>query len=155
MEQQTIFVYLASFIFSFIAYKIPKKMKLYEIYVTSLFAALFGLLVDTILAVKYKLYVLDKAGIQIPPLIGQVILYSTTSIILLNFYPFDKPIKWKAGYILMMSLLTVLFEFICFKFHFINYYKWKIWYSALCYPFLIYTLVFHYEFFKTMMKRSF
>jgi hypothetical protein len=92
METQTIFVRIASFSLALLAYIIPKKMKPYEIYVTSSFAVLFGLLVDTVIAVKYKLYVLDKPGIQIPPLMGQVILYSSASIILLNFYPFDKPI---------------------------------------------------------------
>ncbi|MGP4040931.1 CBO0543 family protein [Gracilibacillus sp. D59] len=153
MEPQTIFVYIASLILALCAYIIPKKMKLYEIYATSLFATTFGLLVDTVLAVKYKLYVLDKSGIQLPPLIGQVILYSATSIILLNFFPFDKSIKWKVVYILCFALLAVAFEFISFKFGFIKYNEWKIWYSALCYPFLIYFLVLHYKFFKWLVKR--
>lgn len=135
MEPQTIFVYIASFIFVLVALIIPKKMKLFEIYVTSLFATFFGLFVDTILAVKYRLYVLDKPGVQIPPLVGQVILYSTTSIIVLNLFPFGKPIKWKVVFILCFTLLTVLFEFISFKFGFIKYNEWKIWYSAICYPF--------------------
>jgi len=155
LEPQTVFVYIASFILALIAYIIPKKMKLYEIYATSLFATLFGLLVDTVLAVKYKLYVLDKSGIQIPPLIGQVILYFATSIIILNFFPFEKPIKSKVIYTLCFSLLTVAFEFISFKFGFIKYNEWKIWYSALCYPFLIYFLVLHYKFFQWLVKRTF
>lgn len=148
------FVYIASFIFALVAYIIPKKMKLYEIYATSLFATLFGLLVDTVLAVKYKFYVLDKTGIQIPPLIGQVILYWSTSIILLNFFPFGKQIKWKVVYILCFTLLTVAFEFISFKFGLIKYNEWKIWYSALCYPFLIYFLVLHYKFFQWLVVRT-
>jgi len=154
MEPQTIFVYIASFIFVLVALIIPKKMKLFEIYVTSLFATFFGLFVDTILAVKYRLYVLDKPGVQIPPLVGQVILYSTTSIIVLNLFPFGKPIKWKVVFILCFTLLTVLFEFISFKFGFIKYNEWKIWYSAICYPFLIYFLVLHYKLFLWMVKRT-
>ena len=54
MEPQTIFVYLACFVFIILAYIIPKKIKPYEIYATSLFAIVLGLVVDTILAVKYK-----------------------------------------------------------------------------------------------------
>ena len=129
-------------------------MKLYEIYATSVFATAFGLIVDSVIAVKYKLYVLDKPGIQIPPLIGQVVLYSTTSIILLNFYPYDKPFKWKAVYIFCFTLITVGFEFLSFQFGFIKYYEWNIWYSALSYPFLIYFLLIHYKFFQWLVKRS-
>nr|WP_263323538.1 CBO0543 family protein [Neobacillus sp. Marseille-Q6967] len=154
MEPQTIFVYIASFIFALVAYIIPKKMKPYEIYATSLFATLFGLLVDTVIAVKYKLYVLDKPGIQIPPLVGQVVLYAATSIILLNLFPFDRPIKWKMLHILCFTLLAVAFESISLKFGFIKYNEWKIWYSTLIYPFLIYFLVLHYKFFQWLVKRT-
>lgn len=154
MESQTIFAFLSSFALAFVAYIIPKKMKPYEIYTTSIFATLFGLLVDTVLAVKYKLYVLDRPGIQIPPLIGQVVLYFSTSIILLNLYPYDKPIKWKAGYILGFTFCTLVFEFISYKAGFIKYHEWKIWYSALSYPFLICFLVLHYHFFQWLVKRS-
>lgn len=129
-------------------------MKLYEIYATSVFAAAFGLIVDSVFAVKYKLYVLDKPGIQIPPLIGQVVLYSATSIILLNFYPYDKPLKWKAIYIFCFTLTTVAFEYLSYQFGFIKYNEWNIWYSALSYPFLIYFLVLHYKFFQWLVKRS-
>lgn len=154
MESQTIFIYVASFIFAFIAFIIPKKMKGYEIYVTSIFATLFGLLVDTILAVKFKLYVLDKPGVQFPPLIGQVVLYFSTNIILLNFFPFSKPLKWKVVYVLGFTLLTLLFEYLSYKIGFIKYNEWKIWYSALCYPFLILFLVLHYKFFIWLVKRT-
>ncbi|MBT2639806.1 CBO0543 family protein [Bacillus sp. ISL-39] len=154
MESQTIFVLISSLIFSIVAYVIPKKMKQFEIYATSLFAALFGLLVDTVLAIKYKLYVLDQPGVQIPPLAGQVILYSAASIILLNLYPYERPIKWRLAYIITFALLTVGFELLSFHFGFIKYNEWKIWYSALSYPFLIYLLVLHYRFFQWLVKRG-
>jgi len=154
MEPQTIFVYIASLVFALVAFFIPKKMKPYEIYVTTLFAIVFGLLVDMVLAVKYKLYVLDKPGVQIPPLIGQVILYGATNIILLNFYPFKKSNIWKIVYILCFTFITVVFEFISFTFGFIKYNEWKMWYSALCYPFLIYFLVLHYQFFQWLVERT-
>jgi len=154
MEPQTVFVFTACLIFAAVAYAIPKKIKSYELYATSLFAALFGLFVDSILAVKYKFYVLDKPGIQIPPLIGQVVLYSTASIIVLNFYPYDKALKWKLIYISSVTLLTLAFEFISLNFGFIKYNEWKIWYSAVSYPFLTYFLVLHFRFFQWLVKRS-
>lgn len=154
MEPQTLFVYIASFIFLLVAYIIPKKMKPYQIYVNTIFAIGFGLLVDTILAVKYKLYVLDKPGVQIPPLIGQVILYGTTSTILLNLYPFNKSKKRKFVFILYFTLITIVFEFVSYKAGFIKYNEWKMWYYALCYPFLIYFLIRHYYFFKWLVERT-
>ncbi|WP_404328627.1 CBO0543 family protein [Mesobacillus maritimus] len=154
MEPQTIFVYISSFTLAVIAYLIPKKLKLYDIYATSMFAALFGLLVDAIIALKYQFYVLDKPGIQIPALIGQVVMYSSTSIILLNFYPFGKSVKKKLIYILSFTLITIVFEFICYKVGFIKYNEWKMWHSVLSYPFLIYLLVLHYKFFRWLVERS-
>jgi hypothetical protein len=155
MGQPTIFAFISSILLALIAYIIPKKMKPYEIYTTSLFAIAFGLIVDTVIAVKYKLYVLDEPGIQIPALLAQVILYSSTSIILLNLYPYDKSLKWKAVHIIGFTLFALAFEYISYEVGFIKYNEWNMWYSAICYPFLVYFLVFHYEFFKWLVKRHF
>ncbi|AST91182.1 MULTISPECIES: hypothetical protein [Sutcliffiella] len=152
MKPETVFVFIASFIFALVAYFIPKKMKPYEIYVTTLFAIVFGLLVDMVLAVKYQFYVLDQPGVQIPALIGQVILYGATSIILLNVYPFNKSVKSQLVFILCFTFITLVFEFLSFTFGFIKYNEWKMWYSALCYPFLIYFLVVHFKFVKWLIK---
>nr|WP_106782776.1 CBO0543 family protein [Lysinibacillus timonensis] len=154
MEPQTIFVYVVSLVFIILALLIPKKIKRYEMYATSLFSVVVGLVVDTMLAVKYEFYVLDKPGVQIPPIIGQVILYYIGSLLILNFYPYQKSKMWKAGYILFCSLLAVGFEFICYIFNFINYNQWKIWYSALCYPFIISFFVLHFKFFRWLVKES-
>ena len=154
LEPQTIFVTISCLVFVLVAFIIPKKVRPYELYVTALFATLLGLLVDSILAIKYKLYVLDRPGVQILPLIGQVIFYSTASIILLNFYPFDKSLQSKIIYIFWFTLFTLAFEFLSFKFGFIKYNEWKIWYSAFSYPLLIYFLLLHYKFFQWLVKRS-
>lgn len=152
MESETIFVYVSSIIFVVVAFIIPKKMKAYEIYVTTIFAVLFGLLVDIVLAVKYKLYVLDKPGVQIPTLVGQVILYATASIMTLNLYPYQKSKTTKIIYILLVTVVTLAYEYLAFIYGFIKYNEWKIWYSALCYPFLIYFLVLHYRFFQRIVR---
>ncbi|WP_047982794.1 CBO0543 family protein [Ornithinibacillus californiensis] len=154
MNIQTAFVFVASFVFILIAYFIPKKVNPHELYTTSIFAALFGLIVDMVLAVKYKFYVLDSAGVQIPPLVGQVVLYFTGCVIILNYYPFHKAIKWKIAYILLCSMLAVIFEFISHQFEFINYNEWKLWYSALCYPFIILFFVLHFKFFRWLESRK-
>ncbi|MFS0862589.1 CBO0543 family protein [Fredinandcohnia sp. 179-A 10B2 NHS] len=153
MEPVTIFVSISSFLFALVAYIMPKKMKPYEIYATSLFATLFGLFVDTILAVKYKLYVLDQPGIQIPALIGQVVLYYATNVIILNSFPYEKSVKWKVIHIVCFTSLAITFEIISNEFGFIKYNEWNIWYSALSYPFLIYFLVLHFSFFKWLVNR--
>lgn len=154
VETQTIFVFISSFIFALVAYMVPKKMKRYEIYATSIFAALFGLLVDTVLAIKYKFYVLDQPGVQLPPLVGQIILYSATSIIVLNLYPYKRSIKWRILYIFTVALLAIAFELLSLHFGFIKYKEWRLWYSALCYPFLSYFLILHYRFFQWLVKRE-
>ncbi|WP_319922082.1 CBO0543 family protein [Neobacillus dielmonensis] len=151
---ETIYSYVSSVVLAFIAYKIPKKIKPYEIYATSLFSTLFGLLVDSLLETKYRLYLLDKPGIQIPPLVAQVVFYAATNVIILNSFPYHKSTKRKIVYIFCFTLLAVAFEFISYKFKFIKYNEWKIGYSALCYPFLIYLLVIHFRFFQWLVKRT-
>lgn len=120
METQNIFLTIACILFIFISYIIPKKLKHYENYATALFAVVLGLFVDSILAVKYKLYVLDKVGIQIPALIGQVVLYATASTIILNTFPYDQPSKKKVIYIILATIATIIFEFLAYKFDFIT-----------------------------------
>lgn len=154
LELQTIFVYIVSILFLLIAYIIPKKINLSEIHATSLFATVVGLIVDTILAVKYKFYVLDKEGVQIPPLIGQIILYYVGSLIILNYFPFNRSKLRKVAYILFCSLVAVLFELICYQFKFIKYNEWNIGYSALCYPFIIIFFTLHYKFFRWLANRN-
>lgn len=154
MEIQTIFVYIASLVFAVVAYIIPKRIKTYELYATGLFTTVLGLVVDLLLAMKYKLYVLDKPGVQIPPLIGQVVLYFTGCVILLNFYPYQKTIKWKIAYVLFCSFLVTIFEYLCFRFQFMNYYEWSIWYSALCYPFIICLFLIHHKIFQRLVSQS-
>lgn len=115
---------------------------------------LVGLLVDTIMATKYQFYLLDKPGIQIPPLIGQIVLYASTNVIILNLFPYEKPIRSKGLFILTFTLLAVGFELLSYKFGLIKYNEWKPWYSAISYPFLIYLLVIHYKFFQWISKEK-
>lgn len=154
MEPKTIFMIVGSTALVLAAYLIPKKMQPYEIYVNAIFATLFGLIVDAVLGGRYQLYVLYSTGIQLAVLIAQVVMYASANIILLNYYPFDKSKKSKAIYILCFTLGTVAFEFISLKVGFIKYFSWKLWYSAICYPFLIYFLALQHRFFQWLMKRT-
>ncbi|ASK64080.1 hypothetical protein CFK37_18930 [Virgibacillus phasianinus] len=154
MEPQLTFMIVACLVLITIAYFIPKKMKWYEIYTTAVFMTLFGLIVDTVLAVKYKFYVLDQEGVQIPALIGQILLYSSSTIIILNAFPYHKSKKSKLIYVICFSILSIIFEFIAVQFGFIKYNEWRIWYSALCYPFIISFVILHFRFFKWLVKRS-
>lgn len=154
VEPQNIFITISCVVFACIAFIIPKKIKLYENYATASFAVLFGLIVDTVLAVKYELYVLDSVGIQIPALIGQIVLYAATSIIILNTFPYQQSSKKKIIYIIFATIVTLMFEALSYKFGFIKYNGWKFLYSAISYPFLIPFLVIHLNFFRWIVRRS-
>lgn len=154
MEPQILFSIISCLAFSTVACFIPKRIKRYEQYTTAVFATALGLVVDMILAVKLKLYVLDKPGVQYTPLIAQIVLYFTSSIIVLNFFPFNKSILRKLAYVSGATALTLLFEAAAYMTGFIKYYKWSIGYSALCYPFLILLLVGHHRFFQWLSRRD-
>ncbi|WP_062353490.1 CBO0543 family protein [Bacillus kwashiorkori] len=153
MEPQIIFMYISCIVIGLVAFIIPKKIKRQEMYATSLFAILLGLIID-IVAERFKIYVLDKPGIQINALIGQILLYSATNIILLNLFPFNKSVKQKFLYILLFTFVTVAFELLSYKFGFIKYYQWNIWYSIIAYPFLICLVILHYRFFQKLLKKD-
>lgn len=150
MKSDLIFMILASITLILIAFFIPKRLKKQELYATSAFATTLGFVVDTILALKYKLYTLSEEGVQLGPIFGQIFLYISANIIVLNFFPYNKSLKSQGVYIMVITILTLLLEVIASRYGFIRYNEWKLLYSALSYPFLIIILVLNLKFFQRL-----
>jgi hypothetical protein len=120
---------------------IPKRISSLEMYTTSFFASFLAALADFYLDVKFDYYGFFNKGIDWQYLPIFIIVYPSANIIFLNFYPYQKSLKYKILYILGFSMVTTIFEYIVLQTKIFYYNEWKLWYSAICYPFL-YMLLF-------------
>jgi hypothetical protein len=62
-----------------------------------------------------------------------------------------KTIKSKMWYVLGWTIYSVMYEWIFVESGLMYYNGWKLWYSALCYPFIIIVLAWNATFVRTMV----
>lgn len=119
---------------------IPKSLSKIEIYASTMFALFFGTNTDLILGRYFDLYSFFGKAIEAKAFIGQYLYYIPINILYLNYFPQNKGLKAKIGYILCWTVFSVWFEWLAEQTSFFNYTGWKLWYSALAYP-LIFTIL--------------
>jgi hypothetical protein len=136
------------------AYFIPKKLTKIENYTTSTFSLLFGINVDMILNLKYKLYGYFGPGFQWLGLIGEFLYFIAINILFLNLYPYSKSLKVKLLYILTWSILSTIVEWLVEKTEFFNHQEWKLWYSAVLYPFIFVVLAMHLKYIRKLINND-
>ncbi|MHC8969213.1 CBO0543 family protein [Priestia aryabhattai] len=149
-----ILVYIFFIILNFIAYFVPKRLYRIEIYSTTLFALLFGIVVDLILNLHYGLYGYFDRGFQWRGLIGEFLSFIPISILFLNYYPLHKSYKSQLFYILIWSVISTIIEWLMLKTEFFNEYEWELWYSAVAYPFIFLILVIDLKIIKKLLKQA-
>ncbi|MFT4417296.1 CBO0543 family protein [Fredinandcohnia humi] len=128
-------------IFNIISFCVPKRIGKMEIYATSFFAFSYGLTTDMVLDLHYNLYGYFQKGFQWLGLLGIVLYFPSISFLFLNFYPSDKKLLKKLTYILIWSIFSIIFEWLCLQTEFFYYNGWKLWYSAFLYPLIFLSLI--------------
>ncbi|MCF8564601.1 hypothetical protein LLE49_07560 [Alicyclobacillus tolerans] len=119
----------------------PKRLTAWEVWTTSLFALVCELVVNIVLDLKFDFYGYFEKGVQGGSFIAIFGLFPSANTIFLNFYPFGRH-KWqKVLYILGSSGFCVIFEYASLKSGYFYYHGWKLWYSALFYPPLLWLMV--------------
>jgi hypothetical protein len=149
-----IFVYIFFITLNFVSYFVPKKLYKIELYSTTLFALLFGIIADLILDLHYKLYGYFDGGFQWKGLLGEFLYFIPISILFLNYYPLYKPHKNQIFYILSWSAISTLLEWLILKTDFFYENGWKLWYSAIAYPIIFLILVINLKFVKKLLKQA-
>ena len=138
-----------NYIFNIIVYLMPKRLSKREMYVTSLFAIGLHLLFDIFLDVKYGLYGYFDPHFVNWEMLGVTFgIYPAVNIIFLSFYPIHQTHWRKSFYIIMCSIMAVLYELIAVRTDFFYYNGWNLIYSALLYPFLFLSLFWNYYYIK-------
>jgi len=118
----------------------PKRISYFEMYATYYFAPFLAVLADIYLDLKLNLYGFFDPGINYQYIPIFFIVYPAFNLLFLNFFPFQTSLVRKIRYILLVSLFTVGFEYVATFSEVFYHNGWKLWYSAVAYPFL-YTLL--------------
>lgn len=144
-------------IFNFIAYKVNKRLTLSQIVQIWTFTIAYQMLFDLIVEFKYHSYWYFSRGIEWLGLIPRILLIPPVNIIFLNYYPFNKSTRKKLLYVALSVALIVLYELFTLlpePWGYFNYGSWKIWYSILVDPILLFSLILFYKLILWVEKKS-
>ncbi|WP_407647395.1 CBO0543 family protein [Gracilibacillus salitolerans] len=145
-----ILIFVIFILFNLIAFFVPRRLSKIEIYATSIFAFVYGLSTDIILNLHYHLYGYFQEGFDWLGLLGIILYFPSISFLFLNFYPSNRKIWNKILYILLWSAFSTFFEWVSLQTEFFYYTSWKLWYSALLYPFIFLILIIHWKFIQKL-----
>ncbi|WP_462412806.1 CBO0543 family protein [Neobacillus sp. Marseille-QA0830] len=136
---------LTVIVFNSIVIFIPKRLSGIEFLTTTIFAMLLQMMVDVFLDLKYDLYGYFGKGVDWETLIYIFGIYPAINIVFLNFYPYEKKLIFKFGYILAWGVLAMVYETI-FQWTDTFYLNgWKRGYSVILYPILYIMLMFFHK----------
>ena len=68
-------------------------------------------------------------------------IYPAATMLIINWYPFNRPLINRLHYILCWSVFSTLYEWVFLKMGFLYHKNWNIWLSAISYPFLYALLI--------------
>ncbi len=123
-------------------------------YTTSFFALTFELIANIYLDLKYDLYGYFNKGVDWESLPALVLIFPAVNILFLNFYPFTKSKTKQLFYILICSIIGVVFEWIYLQTEFFYYNGWKLWFSLASYPIIFYIIAINLRIVRKLMKGS-
>ncbi|PLS08024.1 hypothetical protein CVD27_04930 [Neobacillus cucumis] len=83
-----------------------------------------------------------------------IFLYPPVNAIFLNYYPFEKSKFHQLLYILGWTAFCLMYEVAALRSGFFYYTKWKLWYSALCYPFLLLMVLGNYKLTERLHRQA-
>lgn len=136
-----------------IAFLIPKRLSKMEMYTTSLFATYFACQTDVYLNLKHHLYGYFSGGIDYEVLLVLWGVYPAYNLIYLNYYPFHTRAVHQVVYIIGHAVFVTFYEWLSTtEIGFFYHNEWKLWYSAVLYPFVLYILTLHLLFLRKLKK---
>ncbi|MBT2721437.1 hypothetical protein J7E67_10230 [Bacillus sp. ISL-46] len=130
------FLYVSIVVFNLAAFLMKKNLPLIEYY-ASIFWGLFTAELADRFTDKYNMYgFFEPYFVEAKTLLVILGIYPAATMLIINWYPFNRPLINKVMYILFWSVLSTLYEWLCLKMGFFYHKNWNIWLSAISYPFL-------------------
>jgi hypothetical protein len=145
-----VFLIFSCFVFTTVAIRIVKKISRAEQYAVVFFSIFLGFLIDIPLDLKYHLYGYFSPGVQLAGFLPILILFPTSGVVFMNFFPFNKTLLKKYLYTLCWTIFCLIFEFLSIKSGYFYHNGWTYLYSAVTYPFLFYLHLLNLKFFKKL-----
>lgn len=147
------FLLVSVILFNGIAFLMPKRLKRADMFVIALFGLGFENFVDMFINVKYDLYGYFNKGVDWLSLIPMLGLFPSTILIFFNFYPWNNA-KRSVLYVCSASAFLVGFEYLSLLAGYFYYHGWKLWWSVIEYPLLLYLNIVFYKAYRHLTKPS-
>jgi len=82
-------------------------------------------------------------------------IYPAATVLLINWYPYERTITAKVAYVLAWSVFSAVFEYTFYLVGYEHFHSgWKWWYSAISYPFLYGILFIQVWFVKRLINKG-
>ncbi|GLG01751.1 hypothetical protein Alches_17910 [Alicyclobacillus hesperidum subsp. aegles] len=147
------FLTISLIVFYIVAIFMPKHISKLQIWSASLFSLVTECLSDMILDGKLDLFGYFAKGYQWAGFLP-ILLYPPVNTIFLNYYPYQAS-KWaRLLYMIGWTAFCLLYEVAALKSKFFYYHHWKLWYSGLCYPVLLFMVLWNFKFTDWLQRRD-
>jgi hypothetical protein len=143
-----VFLIISVIIFMVVAIFVPKRLKKSELYAIALFSIVLGFSTDITFDLKYNLYGYFTSGVQFAGFFPILLLFPSSGVLFMNFYPFRKSSLYQFSYIFCWTIFCLIFEFLSIKSGYFYHNGWKYWHSAITYPFLFSLHLLQLRFFR-------
>ncbi len=145
------FLLISVAIFNGVAFLMPKRLRRTDMFVVALFGLTFQNFVDMFVNVKYDLYGFFQKGVDWPSLIPMLGLFPSAILIFFNYYPWNHRIR-SVLYVGMATAFLVGFEYLSLLTDYFYYNGWKLWWSVIEYPLLLYINIAFYKIYRTLTR---
>jgi hypothetical protein len=142
------FLIFSVIIFIIVTLMVPKKLPRNELYAIALFSIVIGFITDITLDLKYHVYGYFSPGVQFGGFLPILLLFPTSGILFMNFYPYNKKLIKKLIYICFWSIFCLLFEYTSVKSGYFYHVTWTYWCSVITYPFLLLVHLVHLKLYR-------
>lgn len=147
------FLFFSSVVFLILALLVPKNLPKCEIYVVALFSIALGFLMDITFDLKYNIYGYFSPGVQYAGFLPFLIIFPSTGVLFLNFYPLKKSLRLRFFYILCWTVFSLIFEYLSTLSGYFYHNGWKYWYSVIGDPILFFLQLLQLKLFKKYSRK--
>jgi hypothetical protein len=149
-----ILIYSTIVVFGTIAIFMRKKVTLTEFY-GSVYFGVFWAMFSDLLVDKYDLYYFFKPKVfDLHTLWILLAIYPFAAMMIINWFPFHKSLLKMISYIVAWSIFSTFYEWLSLRSGILIYIHWKLWYSAVLYPFLYSGLILNHNFIRWIKKKG-
>ncbi|MDN3015713.1 hypothetical protein PH210_05755 [Paenibacillus sp. BSR1-1] len=147
------FLYVSIIVFNLTSILMKKKLRPIEYYASIFWGLFFAELADRFTD-KYNMYgFFEPYFIEAKTLLILFGIYPAATMIIINFYPYNRSLTNKAMYLIGLSVFSTFYEWLCLKSGFLYHKNWNIWLSAISYPFLYGVLMVNLKFIRWLEQK--